>query len=223
MHQEFDRKLFSDSYVESPRKPDNFDLQVMEITGGRGRVVWGQDLFIFRNGNPNAVKYPTWGAFGPDRWIFEAWRAPFCTEAEWEAARYRYFEEVDKTIDMTGPYPHNGIWGMVMPLVDMSPDNFGGYIPCSEAFLEWLRFNHQAWEKGPQGKTASLVAYNQMMDELDAEEKLRKEETERRVALHSEWVHAHEAELNAEPTRVSVILTPNGQPWRKHADISANA
>lgn len=248
MELEFTQGAFADEYVPAPLKPEGFDAEVDRITHGFGRVEWGCDLFTFRNDNPKAVKYP-WGRFGISRWIYEVWTPAFCTEDEWNAARYRFFANTElidwndpalpanpqaqekyleylglgKLVDMAGPYPHEGIWGMKMPLVDMSPNNFGGYVPCSRDFLEWLRLNDYAWRTGPQGKQASLEAYNRMMDELDAEEKLRLAETEQRAEKHSEWVHAHEAEINAAPTRSQFILTPDGQPWRKHADISTNA
>lgn len=242
MQQEFDSRLFSKVYVKAPRKPDNFDLRVMEITGGRARVVWGMDVFTFRNGDPKAVKYP-WTKFGVDRFILEAWRAPFCTEDEWEKARYRklgglelpeptneaeyaYIREMrmlaggeGTMVDMSGPYPAGGIWGMIMPILDMRPDHFGGYLPCSEDLLRWIQLNHQAWENGPQGKAASLQAYNQMMDQMMKEQEEIEAEAERGADEHSAWVRAHEDQLNAGTTRESILLTPSGQPWR----IKSNA
>lgn len=183
-------------------------------------MVWGCDARTFRNGDPNAIKYP-WTRYGLDRWIFETWSEPFCSPDEWELARYKYFEEAGQTIDMFGPYPHEGIWGMKMPLISSDPREFGAYMPCSQAFLDWLRMNHHAWLSAPTGAYASLDNYNRMMEQMAQEEKERQAEVDKAVEDHISWTRAHADEINAADTRVSVLITPDGQPWKRET-LNAN-
>lgn len=197
-------------YVSAPSKPPFFDLEVTAITHGHGRVVWGCDVRTFRNGDPLAIKYPK-SRYGLDRWIFEVLNPAFCTLDEWEAARYKYFEGAG-TIDMYGPYPSDGIWGMKM-LLQTFPEC--DYLPCCEDFLLWLRMNHQAWESAPMAAYASLEAYNRMMEEMAREKVETQAEVDKAVDEHVAYCRTHADEINASDTRETFLITPDGQPWRR--------
>lgn len=215
MKGEFKKNLFSKCYVASPRKPDNFDDEVRKITGNRGRIVWGCD--VRSDSNPQLLKYAHIAPFGIDRWVFETRiNMDAFPREKWEESRNQII--VQSGTDAMGDYPRQ-MWGMKMPLVDMTPGNEGGYLPCNKQFLDWLRFNHYAWENAPSGKFASVEAYAKMMADTAQEQKEREAEAESNANDLIEYIETNRDAINASQTRSSVLVTPDGQPWQREAAI----
>lgn len=198
--------LFSRVYVPPPAKPAYFDTCVA-FAGGRNpygeprlRVEWGMDLRTFRNGDPQAIKYPgPWG-LGMDRWVLECWRPAefFGSPQAWEAHRYFNDKNTGMKVDSFGPYPTRGMYTMVIPFVT-APPNEGRYLPCGEDALAFINFNRQLFESRPLNAYTSLEAYARLQEDMEREQ----EEGWRKAAEESQsikdYVHAHETELNRNP------------------------
>lgn len=209
---------FTKRYMPAPSKPEGFDGQVSLITNRRGRVVWGCDVRM--DNRPDLLKYAKFAPLGIDRWVFEVKiNLDAFPRHEWERDRYQIVEGIQK--DVLGPYP-NEMWGMKMPLMDFQ--NGCGYMPCDERFLEWLRRNHHAWLTSPQGKFGSVQAYRKMVDDMDAEQRTREEETEKNADEIAEYCNTNREQINAFATRKSVglgtIVTPDGRPWSSAKGLS---
>lgn len=222
MFAEYDRSKFSRVYIKPPPKPEGFDRAVIDLCGyahshvPRCRVVWGQDVTTFRNGNPKAVKYPRPFPVGPDRWIIEAWRPPefFGTERDWNAVRYA---DTDYgRIDRIGPFPRKGMYVFVLPVC--KPD--GTYLPCDKGVLDFIElkvaeFQHQTWNvyQNPQ-------SYAELQEKMAEEEEAEMAVADAQADEFAEYVYMHEDEINRNPAfkfptnykkPVTSIWTPDGE------------
>ena len=190
---DFDRVSFSKVKIPTPEKPEWFDLELTRISSGNLRVRWGQDLYCFRAGDPQAIKYPFVPGVGLDRWVMEVKLQPgfFGPRDKWEEIRYSWLN--GEKVDLLGPYPdEDAHWGMMFPLVDI----MGGYLPCGEEVLRWARWHRQNVESRPMGKFASLAAYKQMMEAQAEEDRERRELIEKNSDDLYEYSKIHESELN---------------------------
>lgn len=195
----------------APAKPDGFD-QALLLIGGRSprgepslKVSWGWDLKRFRNGDPEALKYP-----GPflNRWILEKWLPAefFGSNKQWEANRYAYVN--GKRVDLLGDYPREGEYGMVMPLV--SPD--GGFLPLGDAVLQFISMVQKDIETRTHSAYSDAKHFARLQTQMAAEEAREDEERDKKAQAYADYFRPREFELNKERAySLPTIWTPDGE------------
>jgi hypothetical protein len=195
--------LFSKVYVPAPHKPEWFDGALARIFGyntfNKPRMVveWGCDARWYRNGNPQALKYPNPAnpRVGIDRWILAEWTPPhfFGNPDDWERERYLYDETGTKR-DLLGDYPSEGLYTMVMPLCTSE----GNYIPASMQVVEWCEallkdMHHSTWT--PQN---ALVRLRQQEERISREMKTDEESVDKAVEELTDY-------YNTRGSRIDVV------------------
>lgn len=144
------RPIWPTSYSPSPRVPKWFSKDLWKFGGSNSfggpiyRVVWAMDARTFRNGNPNAMKYPNpndvnlgYACF----WLERYAQPEFFNEVHWRALRYGACEQgTGKIIDYMGPFPQRGDYIGVAPLVKDSDEDDMPYemLPLSRDLLDEL-------------------------------------------------------------------------------------
>lgn len=213
---DYDRSKFSRVYVAPPLKPDGFDTAV-RIAGGyvegsipRCRVVWGQDVTIFRNGNPKAVKYPRPFKVGPDRWILEAWRAPefFGNETEWNVVRYG--DTPTGRVDRIGPFPRNGMYVFVMPLCKSD----GSYLPCDQGVIEFIELKRREFEAMTWKVYNTPELYAELQEEMAKEDEAEMAAADAEADEFYDYVMSNQEKINRNPAfsfAGKSLWTPDGE------------
>ena len=207
-------------YCEPPAKPTFFDTNLRSIGGDNPlgepflRVVWGWDARVFRNGNPDALAYP-----GPflERWILEKWLKPefFGSPEEWE--KHRYFRSADfKQIDCLGPFPRQGRYGMVMPLIaaGIQGTTEGDYIPCGEAVLTMVEMMLPSIQFNTPNAYQSAENYRQLQEQMADEEAKRWEEAELQADIFGDEIKRKADFINRNPAfslPPKTLWTPEGE------------
>ena len=186
------------AYCEAPAKPDFFDTSLLLI-GGKNplsepmlRVSWGWDLRTFRNGDPQALKYP-----GPflERWILEKWLPAefFGTKRQWE--QHRYMKAGDgRHIDLLGEFPRQGSYGMVMPIVD--PD--GGFIPLSSDVLLFIDRMQSEFNSRTLNVYSDAKLYARLQEQMAEEEARLEVNVEAKVKSFEDYVVTREGQINTD-------------------------
>jgi hypothetical protein len=208
-------------YCEPPAKPTFFDASLRMIGGDNPlgqsylRVVWGWDARLFRNEDPNALAYP-----GPflDRWILEKWLPAefFGTPEEWE--KCRYFQSADgKRIDSLGPYPRQGRYGMVMPLVaaGLSGTTEGDFIPLGEEVLTFVEILLPTIRFQTPDAYQSAENYRKLQEQMADEESKRWEEAEQYADILGDELKGHRGDHEDRNPAFSLpgksLWTPEGE------------
>lgn len=202
---------------EAPSKPIYFDQSLLMIGGKTPtgeplyKVGWGWDLRTFRNGNPEALKYP-----GPflNRWIWEKWMPPtfFGSKKQWEERRWSRSAD-GKSIDLLGDFPSKGMYGMKMPLI--TPQ--GGFIPLGSSVLEFIDMVHQGDLSQGWNVYSDAKLYAKLQEQMADEEARMQAEADKEAEEHGDYVRAHEGEINASQNSVQFfrpaqsLWTPNGE------------
>lgn len=198
----------------APAKPDYFDRELTKIGGTNPhgepmlKVGWGWDLKTIRFGK-EALKYP-----GPllNRWILEKWLSPkfYGSEKHWEQHRWTTTGTGNK-IDLLGPYPRQGQYGMVLPLVT----GLGEYISLDDgnAVLEFVRRVQDTFDTSRLLNAYSdAKRYARIQKQMALEEEKQQAEQDKLAAEQYEYFRTHEHELNQERIySVPSIWTPEGE------------
>lgn len=198
--------------VEAPAKPTFFDSSLLLI-GGKNplgepnlKVSWGWDLRMFRNGDDRALKYP-----GPflDRWILEKWLPPdfFGSEKHWE--QFRYNKSGDgKNIDLLGPFPRQGQYGMVMPLITKD----GDFIPLGSEVLVFIDRLRADFESRTLNVYSDAKLYARLQESMAVEEAEMQQEQARIEQDYADYVTKNEFDLNQDKAySMPTIWTPDGE------------
>lgn len=197
---------------EAPSKPIYFDQSLLLIGGKTPtgeplyKVGWGWDLRTFRNGNPEALKYP-----GPflNRWIWEKWLSPgfFGSPKQWEERRWLRSTD-GQSVDLLGEFPRKGMYGMKMPLI--TPD--GGFIPLSSSVLEFIDMIHQSDYSQGWNVYSDAKLYARLQEQMAEEEARMLAEADKEAEEHGDYVRAHEFEINTNPAfSMPTLWTPQGE------------
>lgn len=218
---DFDRSKFSRTYISPPPKPFWFDGAVARAGGyahtnvTRCRVEWGMDLRTFRNGNPNAIKYPPPYGKGPDRWILEAWRPPefFGNETQWNASRYTP-DQSGTLIDRIGPFPDKGMYVFVMPICTKD----GSYLPCDLGVIQFIEMKLWEFQNITWNVFKTANSYAALQEEMAKEEVAEMAEADAEADEFYDYVMSREGEINQSrattfgPTSKPLSLwTPGGE------------
>jgi hypothetical protein len=204
----------SKRYVPPPAKPEGFD-QALTLIGGRNpygepnlRVSWGWDLRTFRNGNPNALKYP---GPGLERWILEKWTPPsfFGSPKQWE--QHRYFYANGQRIDALGDFPSRGMYTLsqILCAAGLHGTKPGDFIPLSSDVLNYIEMLQQEFNSRTLNVYSSAKDYRRLQDEMAREEELSNQETEREADALGDYISTHQEEINRNP----VFSFPNKSIW----------
>jgi hypothetical protein len=189
-------------YAPAPLKSAGFDDRLLMVGGTNPlgepflKVSWGWDLRTFRNGNPDALRYP-----GPflSRWILEQWMPPeiFGKPEDWEKARYLKTGD-GKTIDSLGPYPRQGMYGMVMPIIagGVHGTKAGDYMPCDDALMECIEINMPMLRGNIPNAYKSPESYAALQEQMAAEEQSRFDEVD-------EWAHGYYDEIRSREEQIN--------------------
>ena len=191
-------------YNPAPARPDFFDQSLLLI-GGRNplgqpnlKVVWGWDARTFRNGNPEALKYP-----GPflNRFILEKWLPPefFGSQKQWELHRYHKSGD-GKKIDLLGDYPRQGSYGMVMPLTTST----GEYIPLSSDVLLFIDSMQHEFNSRTLNVYSDAKLFARLQQQMANEQAELEYQQQKAAQTHEDYVRPREGELNKE----RLIWTP---------------
>lgn len=199
-------------YCEAPAKPDFFDQSLLLI-GGRNplgqpnlKVGWGWDLRVYRNGQADSLKYP-----GPflNRWILEKWLPPdfFGSRKHWELNRYS--KSVDGTkMDLLGPYPRQGQYGMVMPLTTA----LGDFIPLSSEVLLFIDAMQSEFNSRTLNVYSDAKLYARLQEQMADQEAEVRVQQEKEAQDWEDYVRPREFELNQEPKfSLPSLWTPGGE------------
>jgi hypothetical protein len=189
------------------------------LIGGRNpfnepnlKVSWGWDLRTFRNGNPEALKYP---GPGLERWILEKWTPPsfFGSPKDWE--KHRYFRSPSgKKIDALGEYPHRGMYTLAQILcaAGLHGTKPGDYIPLSSDVLLYIESLQAEFNSRTLSCYSSAKLYRKLQDEMAREEEQEWIEAEREADELGAYIATHQDEINRNPVfSFPTLWTPSGE------------
>lgn len=198
----------------APSKPDFFDASLLLI-GGKNplgepllKVGWGWDLTTFRNGNPQALKYP-----GPflNRWVLEKWLPPtfFGSSKQWDERRYQKTGDGGK-VDLLGEYPRQGVYGMVMPLTSAD----GSFIPLGNEVLTFIDWMQADFKSRTLNVYSDAKLYARLQEQMATQEAEMEAQAEKQGEEHGDYVRSHEFEINTNKAfSMPSIWTPSGEHY----------
>ena len=206
------------TYQPAPAKPDFFDQNLRNIGGINPygepnlKVTWGWDLRAFRNGDPQALKYP-----GPflNRFILEKWLPVsfFDTPESWEVSRYVATAD-GKKIDLLGEFPARGQYGMVMPLTTSD----GGFIPCTSAVLSFIDGMRQEFETRTLNVYSNANLYAQLQQQMETEQARLDEEASAEADELGDYYQTRDEYINRNP----VYSLPGKSLWTPDGEVTLN-
>jgi len=212
----------SRTYVEAPAKPEGFDERVTDLCGRtltgepKVRVVWGWDAKCFRNGNPEALKYPN--PVFLNRWIVEQWvpASFYGLPEDWEKLRWGVTAE-GKKLDLLGEYPSRGTYIMVMPLLGAQ----GEYVPCSEDVITFINIMRKEFESRIGGAYSGAELHLQMEQRMARDQAELNAEADQQIDEYREWWRKNEDKINKDKVysknlQSSVLWTPNSSESAVH-------
>ncbi len=173
------------------------------------QVGWSHDLRMFRNGNPEAIKYPGWAC-----WVLEKYVPPsfFEPKLEWENRRYRRVN--GKKIDMLGEFPNgrtSANYIMATPLAN--PD--GTAVTLGSDVLLWIDIHKDQLLHRVPSAYESLAAYSDLQDAMLKEEEKMWAEMDEETADWDDYISTHEDQINRNPefTFPTGIVKPHSSLW----------
>lgn len=204
------RPIWPSKYEPSPTIPQRFKRGLGEFGGynlyGEPNyvVTWAMDAEFFENDDPHARKYP--GPYdlslGHACFWLERWAAPeFFDKRIWGELRYGKSEAgTGKTIDILGPFPSRGAYIGVGPLAkDDAQGDIYEMLPLTTGLLEIIK------QELDPGATADTVR-----GRLETGRRVRRARSaadcQKQLDAERARIRAHEAEINAAPTRDYVGL-----------------
>lgn len=207
----------SKTYVPPPSKPPKFDERVNAICGlslsgqPRIRVIWGWDARCFRNGNPDALKYPNPKML--NRWLIEQLvpASFYGTHEEWEAARYAV-DDAGKKVDLLGEYPYRGDYILVIPLLDIQT---GGYIPCSEEVIKFINIMRIEFESRVNNAFSGAKLKLQMEQQMAADQAELEAEAAKEEEDFDSWFLTNQEKLVTHPEYSKNLWTPHTSTGEK--------
>jgi hypothetical protein len=213
--------LFSKVYVPQPSKPEWFDGALARIFGytinnkPKMIVEWGCDARWFRNGNPQALKYPNPAnpSVGIDRWILAEWTRPdfFGSPSEWEQARY-FQDQTGMKRDLLGEYPHEGLYTMVMPLCTLE----GAYIPASMHVIQWCQSLLKDMHQSTWTPANALARLREQEERIARELKTDEESVDKRVDELTDYYNTHGSRIeSAHSTEYSKNLLTTPESFKR--------
>ena len=186
-------------YVPAPARPPRFDQRIDAICGftlsgqPKLRVVWGWNARCFRNGNPDALKYPNPALL--NRWLIEQWVSAsfYGTRQQWEDSRY-FTDDTGKKTDMLGEYPYRGDYILVQPL--LAPD--GGYTPLDENVITFINMMRKDFESRTQNAFSGVQLKLQMEQMMARDQAILDAEAQKEIDDRKQWFKTNESKLNNE-------------------------
>lgn len=136
----------------------------------------------------------------------------FGSDRMWEERRYMRTGE-GKTIDLLGPFPSRGMYGMKMPLTTKE----GAFLPLDNGTLEFINMVHQNDFSVGQNVYSDAKLYARLQEQMAEEEARMMAEADKEAEEHGDYVHAHEEEINASENAAQFfrpaqsLWTPNGE------------
>lgn len=211
----FTQPKFQGKYAPAPSKPDFFDRS-LELMVGKNlygdpllKVGWSFDLRIFRNGNPEAIKYPGWAC-----WVLEKYVPPEFFEPKWDWENRRYRRVDGKKIDALGEFPNGRTaanYIMATPLASMD----GTPIELGSDVLLWIDMNRDSLLHRVPSAYETLAAYSNLQDAMAKEEEKMWAQADEEAEILGDYVSTHEDEINNNPVQFfrpgRTIWTPNGE------------
>lgn len=173
------------------------------------KVGWSFDLRMFRNGNPEAIKYPGWAC-----WILEKYVPPEFFEPKWDWENRRYRRVNGKKIDALGEFPNGRTpanYIMATPLAN--PD--GTPIELGSDVLLWIDMHRDSLLHRVPSAYETLAAYSELQDNMAREEEKMWEQADEEAEILGDYVSTHEDEINKNPVQFfrpgRTIWTPEGE------------
>lgn len=205
---------FSRRYVSAPSKPEFFDRS-LELMAGKNlygdpllKVGWSCDLRMFRNGNPEAIKYPGW-----ECWVLEKYVPAEFFEPRWDWENKRYRRVNGKRVDALGPFPSGRTTAnyiMATPLAN--PD--GSPVTLGSDVLLWIDMNKDSLLHRVPSAYESLAAYSKLQENMARQEEEMWAKMDEETSDFDDYITRNQDHINRNPVFTfpsKTLWTPEGE------------